>query len=182
MKDPKGQLARWLEKLNELDFLVEFQAGKLHGNADALSRKPCQDASPQSPPAGCECTDMGIQYQAIALGQTGAQDAAVQFNLVCPTLDDCPRLEEPHVPLLDSSGGDSDWEEASSRVERACGPPTVMGTRMPFFSISPPYSVDGLWMSSGLTRRRTHTGFRCVSLPAYPILLNGNGFIWLMGF
>ncbi|KRY03664.1 Retrovirus-related Pol polyprotein from transposon, partial [Trichinella patagoniensis] len=37
-KEPEGQVARWLESLAELDFEVEHRAGRLHGNADTLSR------------------------------------------------------------------------------------------------------------------------------------------------
>ena len=40
-KDPEGQLARWLEKLQEFDFEVKHRQGKQHANADAMSRKPC---------------------------------------------------------------------------------------------------------------------------------------------
>ena len=41
-KEPKGQLARWLEKLQEYDFIVMHRQGSRHGNADALSRIPCK--------------------------------------------------------------------------------------------------------------------------------------------
>ena len=41
-KDPKEQLARWLETLSEYDFTIEHRPGKRHGNADRLSRKPCR--------------------------------------------------------------------------------------------------------------------------------------------
>ena len=36
-KEPKGQLARWLEKLQEFNFRIIYRAGKQHGNADSLS-------------------------------------------------------------------------------------------------------------------------------------------------
>ena len=39
-KEPEGQLARWLEKLQEYDFEILHRAGKRHQNADALSRLP----------------------------------------------------------------------------------------------------------------------------------------------
>ena len=39
-KEPEGQLARWLEHLEEFNFTVQFRRGRLHGNADALSRRP----------------------------------------------------------------------------------------------------------------------------------------------
>ena len=37
-KEPEGQLARWLEKLEEFQFEVVHRKGKAHCNADALSR------------------------------------------------------------------------------------------------------------------------------------------------
>ena len=46
-KDPEGQLARWLEQLQECEFDVVHRRGKKHCNADALSRVPCHQ---------CGCT------------------------------------------------------------------------------------------------------------------------------
>ena len=40
-KNPEGQLARWLEILGIYDMKIEFRPGRLHGNADGLSRIPC---------------------------------------------------------------------------------------------------------------------------------------------
>ena len=37
-KEPEGQIARWLEKLQEFDIEMVHQSGRNHGNADALSR------------------------------------------------------------------------------------------------------------------------------------------------
>lgn len=42
-KNPEGQVARWIEQLQEYDFIIEHRSGKSHGNADALSRRPCAD-------------------------------------------------------------------------------------------------------------------------------------------
>ena len=39
--NPEGQIARWLQQLQEYDFVVEHRAGLKHSNADALSRRPC---------------------------------------------------------------------------------------------------------------------------------------------
>ena len=39
-KNPEGQVARWLEVLSTYNFKVEHRPGRLHGNADSLSRKP----------------------------------------------------------------------------------------------------------------------------------------------
>lgn len=40
-RDPEGQLARWLEKLQQFNFNIIHRQGKRHQNADALSRLPC---------------------------------------------------------------------------------------------------------------------------------------------
>ena len=40
-KNVEGQLARWLTFLSGYDFSIEHRVGKLHSNADALSRRPC---------------------------------------------------------------------------------------------------------------------------------------------
>ena len=37
-RNPEGQLARWLEKLQEYSFTIEHRPGTKHLNADALSR------------------------------------------------------------------------------------------------------------------------------------------------
>ena len=39
-KEPEGQLARWLEKLEEYNFTIVHRRGALYNNADALSRIP----------------------------------------------------------------------------------------------------------------------------------------------
>lgn len=41
-KDPEGQVARWIERLQSYDFTIEHRKGSQHGNADALSRRPCK--------------------------------------------------------------------------------------------------------------------------------------------
>lgn len=40
-KEPEGQLARWLEVLSAYDMKIEHRPGRLHRNADGLSRIPC---------------------------------------------------------------------------------------------------------------------------------------------
>jgi hypothetical protein len=39
--EPIGQQARWLELLEEYDFEIVHRSGSRHGNADAMSRRPC---------------------------------------------------------------------------------------------------------------------------------------------
>ena len=40
-KEPQGQIATWLQKLQEYQFTVVHRPGKRHSNADAMSRVPC---------------------------------------------------------------------------------------------------------------------------------------------
>ncbi len=40
-RQPEGQVARWLEILQEYDFEVQHRPRRQHANADALSRRPC---------------------------------------------------------------------------------------------------------------------------------------------
>ena len=42
-RTPEGQIARWLQKLQDYDFKVLHRAGRKHGNADAMSRRPCPE-------------------------------------------------------------------------------------------------------------------------------------------
>ena len=41
-RDPEGQLARWIELLQEYDFDIVHCQGKVHCNADAFSHRLCQ--------------------------------------------------------------------------------------------------------------------------------------------
>ena len=41
-KEPEGQIARWLQKLQEYQFSIIHRPGRLHNNADAMSRIPCK--------------------------------------------------------------------------------------------------------------------------------------------
>ena len=47
-REPEDQLARWLERLQELDFDIVHRRGKKHTNADALSRLPCRQCGRES--------------------------------------------------------------------------------------------------------------------------------------
>lgn len=40
-KQPEGQVARWIERLQGYDFEINHRSGSAHSNADALSRRPC---------------------------------------------------------------------------------------------------------------------------------------------
>ena len=51
LREPKDRVARWIEALSSFNFTVEYRKGKLHGNADSMSRCPN--------PRECDCEDEG---------------------------------------------------------------------------------------------------------------------------
>jgi hypothetical protein len=40
-RNPEGQIARWIQRLQEYYFEIQHRPGLKHNNADALSRRPC---------------------------------------------------------------------------------------------------------------------------------------------
>ncbi|KAF8784306.1 Retrovirus-related Pol polyprotein like [Argiope bruennichi] len=42
-KNPEGQIARWIQRLQEYGMEIRHRKGSAHGNADALSRRPCSE-------------------------------------------------------------------------------------------------------------------------------------------
>ena len=44
-RDPQGRLARWINALQEYDYVIEYRKGKANANADALSRLPESSAT-----------------------------------------------------------------------------------------------------------------------------------------
>ena len=58
-RNPEGQIARWIERLQHYNFQIEHRPGATHGNADALSRRPCLTSS-------CKhCTNLEAKEQSI---------------------------------------------------------------------------------------------------------------------
>lgn len=42
LKNPSGQMARWLQEIENYDLKLTHRPGQKHQNADALSRNPCK--------------------------------------------------------------------------------------------------------------------------------------------
>lgn len=59
-RELEGQLARWLERLQQYEFEIVHRKGRLHQNADGLSRRPCLES-------GClYCSKSEIKENSVA--------------------------------------------------------------------------------------------------------------------
>ena len=75
LKNPSGQVARWLEKLACYDFEIQHRPGRLHGNADALSQRPCEGDCPQ-------CMRIFNKMKEAAIQLNRSDESKVIVNLV----------------------------------------------------------------------------------------------------
>ena len=66
-KDPYGQLARWLQQLQEFDFEIVHCRGVKHQNADALSWRPSQQC--QHPDSECDAGINTVVNDAVHVSQ-----------------------------------------------------------------------------------------------------------------
>ena len=81
LKNPQGILARWLEVLGSYKFDVIHRPGRLHSNADALSRLPSASQQPLSEEPEDECGftvrsvdfSVGLSTDELVLAQTEYQ-------------------------------------------------------------------------------------------------------------
>ena len=89
-RQPEGQLARWIEKLQEYNFSIVHRPGRKHGNADALSRIPCNQCGRKSHQyteadviAATIVSDMPVlkHYSADTIRKSQLQDNAIGFVL-----------------------------------------------------------------------------------------------------
>ena len=89
-KDPRGQIARWMEQLSQYNMVVQHRPGTKHGNADALSRKPDSLTFCSFYVAGIKPTDLpcgGCHYCVRADQQWGTffRDVDEAVSLTNPT-------------------------------------------------------------------------------------------------
>ena len=122
-KAPEGQLARWIEQLQQYDFDVHHRAGVSHSNADALSRRPCL----QRP---CNHCDRLESRDYLHEKQQGANSASCQSIAAshCPdistwTTKDLRQAQEqdkdlcPVIVWLEKSTTKPCWEEVAPQSE-----------------------------------------------------------------
>lgn len=95
MKEPEGQLARWLERLGEYNFDIIHRPGRLHSNADCLSRRPCRQT--------CQCKLPGPSLHPVNVSHQGVQcelDSDINQVMLSPV-----GVEGHAAPILEGSVG-----------------------------------------------------------------------------
>jgi hypothetical protein len=66
VSEPIGQQARWLELLEEYDFEIDHRSGSRHGNADTMSRRPCDRPRCCRQPNAKENTDKQVKHTGVS--------------------------------------------------------------------------------------------------------------------
>ena len=60
-REPQGQLARWLEILSQYNMVLQHRVGRMHQNADTLSRLPANEGQ-------CIAYDAGVRLEDLPCG------------------------------------------------------------------------------------------------------------------
>ena len=93
MKNLEGQPARWVERLGCYDMVIQHRPGKVHMNADALSRCPERCTQPQ-----------------METGPTGTELDLQDFQVI-RYFTETDRFDEIEVHSLDGDWSDDQWED-----------------------------------------------------------------------
>ena len=94
-KDADGMLARWLAKLSQYNFHLEYREGKSHLNADALSRRRCR---------GCprvDCPDKMVPLSAESMCSESTDSLIDPFGFENPAVSS---IKCEVKPLIENTG------------------------------------------------------------------------------
>ncbi|GFV03756.1 retrovirus-related Pol polyprotein from transposon 412 [Trichonephila clavipes] len=109
LENTEGQVARWIQRLNEYYFDIRHRKGSSHGNADALSRRPC--------PENCRhCSRVETKYD-YAIRQITTSTATPPD----PWSDEKVREDQmvdpdikPLIEFMESSSNKPSWQDISA--------------------------------------------------------------------
>jgi len=110
-KNPEGQVARWIERLQEYQFKMEHRKGRLHNNADALSRRPCRVDCKH-----CHRAEQKEHIEFVSCKQTLVQPAE-NWSAEALRLD---QLDDPDLrPIMEymAIGNRPEWKEISAESQ-----------------------------------------------------------------
>jgi len=115
-KEPIGQPGRWLETMEEFEFEIEHRPAAKHGNADALSRRPCVKPS-------CYCHDLeknwvgeGVQVRAVEIELADAFDLGWSKEELAKQQSEDPDLALIHK-MMKQGQSRPKWEDVALQSE-----------------------------------------------------------------
>ena len=124
VKEPEGQLARWIEFMSSFSYEIEYRVGQRHQNADALSRRSCND--------GCKwCKEWKRVEQMVSV--------AVQTD-VSPAV--CGEFVEEHREALPDKQCET---ELSVGTEHCSFDPAVADSRCNTIKLEPTWTREYLY-------------------------------------
>ena len=94
-KEPEGQLARWLERLQEFDFEILHRRGRKHTNADALSHRPCRQCGRES-----HGEEPAVSAVTLATPDPGLRKSQLEDKLIGPFLKAKEAKKKPELKNL----------------------------------------------------------------------------------
>ena len=105
LKNPTGQVARWIQEIETYDLTIQHRPGLSHKNADALSRKPCKVCERQeklSTEASAEHdTDEEIIPKQANTDADQQKDAPpAQSSVAAMTIRDLSTIPDQHIPQV----------------------------------------------------------------------------------
>ena len=92
LKNPEGILARWIAALDTYGYSLEHRKGKLHSNADSLSRRPHRKCARDDCP---DCTNESIAVISVKRDEKS-------LNRVCLLMATQDNYDDTQTQLLDS--------------------------------------------------------------------------------
>ncbi|GBL67472.1 Retrovirus-related Pol polyprotein from transposon 297 [Araneus ventricosus] len=139
-REPEGQISRWIQRLQEYDFEIQHRKGTSHGNADALSQRPCKESYKHCTNAekkfGME-TDISVKVLTTEDAWSSSEVQKAQ-------------LEDPAIrPILEKKLNSEDrpsWQEIDNRLQQndigLFGTPYTL--RMVFYIVSGRVTMEAL--------------------------------------
>lgn len=126
-RHPQGQLARWLEELSSYSMTIEYRPGRLHGNADALSRRPhpvsCSQIDHSFNSSDLPCKGCKTCTRSLRLRSDFDEHVDNVTSLTASNKLSASKLEESYagldviIPVVKAVGPASVWD--NDRIVRA---------------------------------------------------------------
>ena len=112
-REPEGQVARWIQQLQEFNFTIQHRVGIKHNNADALSRRPClSDGCKHCDNLEMKSRDAVACYAVTVHPLPGSEESSFPQHEMLQAQSDDPEIG-PILQLLKNDGIRPPWQVVS---------------------------------------------------------------------